>query len=59
MSTSFAIGTCESRADTRGKTAARPLEQNNEWALERRQVTLETLATLGQNAAVRLPSNPA
>jgi putative transposase len=32
------------------------LEQNDEWALQRRYMTLETLAELGDNANVSLPA---
>ena len=32
------------------------LEQNDEWAIQRRYMSLETLATLGQNGEVRLPA---
>ena len=32
------------------------LEQNDEWAIQRRYISLETLATLGENGEVRLPA---
>jgi putative transposase len=32
------------------------LEQNDEWAIQRRYMSLETLAGLGENRAVRLPA---
>jgi transposase-like protein len=32
------------------------LEQNDEWALQRRYMTLETLADLGENPNVSLPA---
>jgi putative transposase len=32
------------------------LEQNDEWAIQRRYMSLETLATLGENSEVRLPA---
>lgn len=32
------------------------LEQNDEWAIQRRYMSLETLATLGENGEVRLPA---
>ena len=32
------------------------LEQNDEWAIQRRYISLETLATLGENSEVRLPA---
>jgi len=32
------------------------LEQNDEWAIQRRYVTLETLATISEDQAVRLPA---
>jgi len=32
------------------------LEQNDEWAIQRRYVTLETLATIGENPDIRLPA---
>ena len=36
--------------------AALLLEQNDEWAIQRRYMSLETLATLGENGEVRLPA---
>lgn len=32
------------------------LEQNDEWALQRRYMTLETLAEVGDNSNVSLPA---
>ncbi len=32
------------------------LEQNDEWSIQRRYVTLETLASVDENAPVRLPA---
>ena len=32
------------------------LEQNDEWSIQRRYMSLETLATLGENSEVRLPA---
>ena len=32
------------------------LEQNDEWALQRRYMTLETLAVLGENPNISLPA---
>lgn len=32
------------------------LEQNDEWAIQRRYLTLETLATIGENPDIRLPA---
>jgi hypothetical protein len=32
------------------------LEQNDEWALQRRDMTLETLAEVGDNPNVSLPA---
>ena len=32
------------------------LEQNDEWALQRRYMTLETLAKVGDNSNVSLPA---
>lgn len=32
------------------------LEQNDEWALQRRYLTLETLANLGENPHISLPA---
>jgi len=32
------------------------LEQNDEWAIQRRYMSLETLASLGENGEVRLPA---
>jgi transposase-like protein len=32
------------------------LEQNDEWAIQRRYLTLETLASVGENPTVRLPA---
>jgi len=32
------------------------IEKNDEWAIQRRYMSLETLATLGENGDVRLPA---
>jgi putative transposase len=32
------------------------LEQNDEWAIQRRYMSLETLAGVGENRALRLPA---